>query len=139
MPVSSRKKLYEKYRVEKTKNEFKNKERMSEGISIATIASYAEKVLSDVQYTGVLARVVGKDFEKRMVSKKDFEKFISLYNIDPKRTKARTLMKLIPIYKRGYKWHSIQSKTLRRKYMEKARMLFNIAERVDISSLFTRR
>ncbi|MEM4194879.1 MAG: hypothetical protein QXY05_01080 [Candidatus Anstonellales archaeon] len=135
MPVSFRKELYEEHRPEKTKNEFKNEERITEGLSVATIASYAEKVLSDVQYTGILARVVGKDFEKRMVDRKDFEKFVSIYNIDPKRTEARTIMKLIPIYKKGYQWHSIHSKRLRKKYMEKAKLLFNIAERVDINSL----
>ncbi len=135
MPVFFHRQLQDKEEKLK-KNIFKKEERITEGISIASIAGYAEKVLSDVQYAGILARVVGKDFEKRMVDVKDFEKFVSVYNIDPKGTKARTIMGLIPIYKKGYQWHSIHSKRLRNKYMEKARMLFNTAERVDINSLF---
>ncbi len=136
MPVFLHRQLQDE-ESELKKNPFEKKEKISEGISVATIASYAEKVLSDVQYTGILARVVGKDFEKRMVDKKDFEKFVSVYGIDPKGAKVRTIMRLIPIYKRGHQWHSIHSKRLRKKYMEKAEMLFNIAERVDINSLFT--
>jgi hypothetical protein len=117
------------------KNLFEKKERISEGIAVATIAGYAEKVLSDAQYAGILARVVGKDFEKRMVDERDFERFVSMYGIDPAITRARTIMKLIPVYKKGYKWHSIHSRRLRKKYMEKAEMLFNIAERIDLNSL----
>lgn len=137
MPVFFHKQMQDEEPAERLKkNTFGKKEGASEGISIATIASYAEKVLGDVQYTGILARVLGKDFERRIVDAKDFEKFASVYNIDPRGTRVRTIINLIPIYKRGYKWHSIHSKRLRKKYMEKAKMLFNIAERVDINSIF---
>lgn len=96
-----------------------------------------ERVLSDIQYKGIVARAVGKSFEERcFVAKKDMDRFALIYNMDRARSRVDVMNRLIALMKKGHAWESSQSRRLRRQYKEKAAQLLDMLDRCDFNEEF---
>ncbi|MDD5337088.1 MAG: hypothetical protein PHS02_01245, partial [Candidatus ainarchaeum sp.] len=93
----------------------------------------ADELLQDVQYKGIVARAIGKDFgEREYIGQKDLEKLMMLSELNPKFEKQMEV-KLLPIMKQGRKWEDKESTRLRKNYMEKSQQLLDILSKFQFS------
>ncbi|MFA6530836.1 MAG: PP2C family serine/threonine-protein phosphatase [Candidatus Micrarchaeia archaeon] len=96
-----------------------------------------ERVMEDVQYTGIVTRGVGKEFHERTaIAKKDVDRFALIYSMSKQKFQADIKNRLIPIMRRGYAWESPQSRRLREQYMTKADKIFTMFDNCDINAEF---
>ncbi|MGV8176685.1 MAG: hypothetical protein ACP5NX_02730 [Candidatus Bilamarchaeaceae archaeon] len=97
--------------------------------------SLHERILDDIQLKGLVARSIGRDFgERTKISKKDVERFVSLYSLSPYKFKQEVAHSVIPIMKKGSNWESAPSRRLRDQYFTKADHLMNLVSRVGASA-----
>ncbi|VVB98526.1 Uncharacterised protein [uncultured archaeon] len=95
----------------------------------------AQEVLGDIQYKGIVARALGREFEEReYISESDLQKLMMLSEINGN-FENEVAVKLIPIMKRGRKWESKDSKRLRTQYIQKSHKLFEILSKFEFNNM----
>jgi serine/threonine protein phosphatase PrpC/protein-tyrosine-phosphatase len=96
-----------------------------------------ERVLSDMQFRGIVTRAVGREFHERIhIAKQDIDRFALVYSMDKSRFRAQVRARLIPLMKRGHQWESPQSRRLRCDYFESADKLFGMFDNCELNSDF---
>lgn len=102
---------------------------------IPDFSSTANEVLKDIQYAGIVARALGKDFEEReFINEKDLHKLMMLTDTNQNLQK-QIEVKLIPIMKKGKKWEDKESKNLRKIYIKKSHKLFDILSKFNFEGI----
>ena len=95
----------------------------------------AREVLGDVQYKGIIARAVGKEFgEREFINEKDLQKLMMLSELNLE-LKKEVEIKLIPIIKKGSKWEDRESRNLRKVYVKKSVQLFDILSKFQFNNI----
>lgn len=95
----------------------------------------AKEVLQDVQYAGIVARALGKDFgEREFIGEKDLQKLMMLSDLDQNFQKQMEV-KLLPIMKEGRKWEDKESKNLRKSYIKKSHKLLDILSKFSFEGM----
>jgi len=97
----------------------------------------AERIIEDVQYSGIVARGIGKElYERTKVAKRDVDRFALIYSMSKTKFRNDVKIRLIPIMKRGYAWESPQSRKLRQQYVTKADQLFGMFDNCELDPEF---
>ncbi len=95
----------------------------------------AKEVLQDVQYKGIVARALGREFEEReFISESDLQKLMMLSELNTNFSRE-VEVKLIPIMKKGRKWEDRESVKLRRQYVKKSHDLLDILSKFQFNGL----
>lgn len=95
----------------------------------------AGEVLQDVQYKGIVARALGRDFEEReYISETDLQKLMMLAELNQNLEKD-VEVKLAPIMKKGHKWEDKASRNLRKKYAAKSHQLFDMLSKFKFNGV----
>ncbi len=96
-----------------------------------------KKILEDIQYKGIIARVLKKNFEEReFIGEKEWQELILLKDLMKNKDLKKTFeIQILPIAKKGYKWEDKQSKRLRKRYIKKAHKLAEIIENLSLEGI----
>lgn len=105
------------------KKDFKRVSTLSDNIE-RDISELEQRVLSDVQFKGIIARALRKEFEARdQLTREEFLRFV----LEHSRGDVEVLKALLlPIKKKGYPWEHPLSRRVRQRYVEKVEELMRL-------------
>ncbi|MBU0586887.1 hypothetical protein KJ780_05225 [Candidatus Micrarchaeota archaeon] len=127
--------LLEEQIFERKKKDLESLKKESGEIMLPDFSHTAKQVLEDMQYKGIIARAVGKEFEEReYISVSDLQKLMSLAELD-ENLRRKVEFKLIPLRKKGKKWEHRESKKLRKQYISKSDQLFEIISKFQFNGI----
>jgi hypothetical protein len=127
--------LLEEQLFERKKKDMANMKAESGELLKPDFSRAAQEVLGDIQYKGIVARALGREFEEReYISESDLQKLMMLSEINAN-FRSEVAVKLIPIMKKGRKWESKDSRRLRNQYIDKSHKLFEILSKFEFNNV----